>query len=261
MRRHFNRFRQQLLHLSMMMGLGALCLGSSCNDKEAELEKHRPRLDRPWFQEQRPLPKPLSGLFVDVNTKASSPDGKSWATAFLSIQQAIDVSTGQDIYVAAGIYKNPNLNLRDKTNIRLVGGYKSGEKFEKDRHDLKADEWVELDGRGLRLPLVQIMGKAKRITFAGGFIFQNVRGSSAVIIRGDNAKKPVKEITIINSKFQNTNNNTVGGNGGGIVAQFVKNLRLDDLVAERNMANNLGWFYVYHRCGWPLSSWWNLGSQ
>jgi hypothetical protein len=221
-----------------VMGL----LLSSCQPTSnvSELEWHRPRLSRPHFQSAPQQLKPIGGLFVDVNSNATVSDGKSWDTAFRTIQEAVDVCSGQDIYVAAGTYKSPDLNLRDRINIRLVGGYKAFEKFEKNRDALKDDEWTIFDGQGLASPLVQVLGGAEQISFAGGFIFQNVTGSSAVVIKGNAAHQPVKEVSITNSKFINNANNVALGNGGGIDAQYVHNLRLHNLTAQGNQAKDTG---------------------
>lgn len=227
------------LALVHVLGVMNACSGPN---KEAELRQHRPR-QQGIFQHNVRAPKLLIGLFVDSQSNAPFPDGTSWATAFPTIQQAIDASVGQDIYVAAGMYKSPQLIIQDRAHIRLVGGYKSGELFEKNRAELKPDEWAILDGEGQNNHLVNIAGDSVDISFAGGFVFQNVQGASAVRMQGS-AGSSLKQITIVKSKFINNDNTNTGllTHGGGVYARFVEDLRLDNLMADGNKAESRGGF-------------------
>lgn len=238
------RFNNKFLPWVITSGLLALGLNLGCDtlSKEEQDELHRPRKDAPRLQQKAGDPIPLVGLFVDASSMASSPDGKSWATAFQTIQDAIDASSGQDIIVAAGVYKNPNLRIHDKLNVYLKGGYKPGDKFEKDRSTLKSDELVILDGELNNAPLVHIDGQSQRINFQGGFVFKNVRKTPAVIIQGTDAAHPIKDVSITKSRFENNHNDLVGANGGGIRAQFVEDLGLVDVEAYDNQTPAAGGF-------------------
>ena len=244
MKMPMNCYNRTFLLGFLTSGLMSLGLGLGCKQlsKEEQDELHRPRKDQPFLQQKAVDPAPLIGFFVDVNSTASSPDGKSWATAFPTIQQAIDASSGHDIIVAAGVYKNPNLRIHNKLNVYLKGGYKAGDKFEKARSSLKSDELVILDGENNPSPLVRIDGQSQRIHVQGGFVFKNVRDTPAVIIQGTDAAHPIKEVSITNSSFETNINNVAGSNGGGIRAQYVEGLGLVDVEADDNRTTAAGGF-------------------
>jgi hypothetical protein len=227
-------------------------LGAGCKiSEQAELDIHRPRITGLWpfFQSRESDKALLAGIFVDVNSSATSPDGKSWETAFKTIGDALNFCSqngsckGRDIIIAAGTYKDPRLNIKDMEHLRFIGGYKAGEKYERVRqfkYD-KPDEWVILDGDGQSMPLVSISGKSEHIIFAGGFWFTNInvssgiiKGTPAMVIKGD-ALKPVKHVIIQHSVFDNVQNSVSTEKGGALFAQYVSDLRLENVDAF-NMA-------------------------
>lgn len=69
--------------------------------------------------------------FVDAASTAETPDGKSWATAFSTIQAAVDAgSNGDMIWVAAGTYRAAAANqpvVTLKNGIQVFGGFAGGE--------------------------------------------------------------------------------------------------------------------------------------
>lgn len=215
-------------------------LGCPSQNYQAELAEHRPRLDQTLRQIMPAEKKPLIGLFVDVNSKATAPDGKTWETAFPTIIEAVKVASGRDIYVAAGVYKRPGINLHNQSNIRLIGGYKAGARYEKDSFKFEADELAVLDGEGQPEPLIKISGTAEKIALAGGFVLQNVIGGSAMTIEGLAADRPIKDITVMHSRFENNDNNV--GNGGGVQIKWAENVRFLDVEGKNNQAQLLGGF-------------------
>jgi len=66
-------------------------------------------------------------LHVDDDSTATAPDGRTWATAFRTIQDALDVaSAGQEIWVARGVYRASVANAPVATMIDgvvLLGGF------------------------------------------------------------------------------------------------------------------------------------------
>ncbi len=217
---------------------------SACTNQKSVSEEYalqRPHVDLPAHEVPAPEKKPLIGLFVDAASTATSPDGKSWKTAFPNIMAAINASTGQNIYIAAGTYKSPRIDLDSRSFIRLVAGYKSGALYEKDNYDAEPDERAILDGEGLNQPLVNIYGNSHTISFLGGFVFRNTLNESAVLILGKDVANPVKNIMIVNSRFEN-NDAGAGSHGGGLRINFAEDLRLDDLNAIKNKAGSKGGF-------------------
>lgn len=182
--------------------------------------------------------KPLVGIFVDSNSQAAKPDGKSWATAFKTIMQGVRAArSGKKIYIAAGTYKNPQIELMDKHDIEFIGGYKAGELFEKDFYKINGDEWTVLDGDNTKGNLVEISGKARNIHFKGGFSFQNVNDGSAIVIIGD-LNEEIDNITISRSRF--LNNVDLHGGGAGVYIAYGRNIRLEAIQAHGNRTEESG---------------------
>lgn len=233
------------MYYSIWLLVGLFALGS-CHriSLEEELLKHRPRGD---YSPPPPssLKVPLTGIFVDINSSALLPDGKSWDTAFKTIQAAVahcalSTCKGKDIIIAAGTYKE-FIILDNVTHLRFIGGYKSGELYERVR-DFKDDEWVILDDYGaFGQALVSISGSSSHISFAGGFIWQNAPDESAISIQGDKANY-IKDIVIQHSKFNNNIKNRINESGGAIYAQYVKGLSLENIDAKHNKADHGGAF-------------------
>lgn len=77
-------------------------------------------------------------LLVDAASTAISPDGKSWVTAFPTIQQALAISErGTQIWLAPGVYQpgnDPNSSFEINVGVTLMGGFttKNTYYFERD---------------------------------------------------------------------------------------------------------------------------------
>ncbi|MCH7994359.1 MAG: right-handed parallel beta-helix repeat-containing protein [Planctomycetes bacterium] len=96
---------------------------------------------------------PTYGFDHFVDAAATGPDhnGQSWCTAFLRIQDALDVVfTGDRVLVAQGTYYPDTSGLPDArdatfqliTNVRINGGYAGCAEAEPDARDLKAFETI-----------------------------------------------------------------------------------------------------------------------
>ncbi len=240
---HKQIWTTQFLGHAALMAMATLFL-TGCPEQQiaSDVGDRKPRREEPLRKELPPEKKPLIGLFVDAASKTPKPDGKSWATAFPTIMAAVDVSTGENIYVAAGTYKSPRINLHDKENIRLYGGYKAGDRYEKEDFVIEPDAWAILDGEGANRPLVRITGNSQKISFLGGFAFKNVIGESAFIAEGANAVNRVKDIMIVAARFEDNDNNLVGADGGGFRIKFAENLTLEGIDAVNNRAARHGGF-------------------
>lgn len=80
----------------------------------------------------------LPVVYVNLSAPGPSHDGKSWNSAFLTLQDAIDSSTTEiEIWVAQGTYytyvssKTDSINLRD--NISVYGGFDGTESSREER--------------------------------------------------------------------------------------------------------------------------------
>ncbi|MBW1878247.1 MAG: hypothetical protein JRJ84_07800, partial [Deltaproteobacteria bacterium] len=96
----------------------------------------------------------LNVLRVDDDSTAVTPDGRTWATAYPTVQAAIDAaSPGWQIWVARGLYTGASANdpVADLgTTLSLYGGFAATEALLGDRPDPTAastdDERTFLDG-------------------------------------------------------------------------------------------------------------------
>lgn len=97
-------------------------------------------------------------IFVDLETQAHHPDGRSWETAFESVQQGIDAaswaarydtSRSCSVFVAKGTYQIYRWSRYDTVQMRpfvhVYGGFESGDEW--DDRDVLENETV-LDGTG-----------------------------------------------------------------------------------------------------------------
>ena len=80
-------------------------------------------------------------VYVDVDNVKGPWNGKSWATAFQTIQEALDYAytTGAEVWVAEGVYKPISTNdrsvfIRLRKGVALYGGFKGTEK-KRDQRD------------------------------------------------------------------------------------------------------------------------------
>jgi len=82
-----------------------------------------------------------SGVLVDVDNTAGPWDGKSWATAFRTIQEGLDAAerTGAEVWVAEGTYyptptTDRTVSFQLKPGVTLYGGFK-GNELARDQRD------------------------------------------------------------------------------------------------------------------------------
>ncbi|WP_346854844.1 family 43 glycosylhydrolase [uncultured Draconibacterium sp.] len=80
---------------------------------------------------------------IYVAENGNNTDGKSWESAFTSLQKAVDAATpGTQIWVAEGSYGN-SLQIDGKTALYIYGGFKGNEKALSERNVLTT---TKLDG-------------------------------------------------------------------------------------------------------------------
>ncbi len=73
-------------------------------------------------------------VYVNTDSTAGSPDGKSWSTAYSSLQDGIDLAAlyGADVWVAKGTYKpttgtDREVSFELKSGVTLYGGFTGNE--------------------------------------------------------------------------------------------------------------------------------------
>ncbi|MCA9507605.1 MAG: hypothetical protein KC505_04190 [Myxococcales bacterium] len=212
--------------------------GGACKKNEQELKTPIEIKQKKLLKKNKAQ---LRGIFVDQASTARQADGKSWKTAFKTVQQAINISQGEPIIIASGVYKSPNLSIKNKQNLHFVGGYKAGEEQEKEPHQFLEKDWVILDGEHQAKPLLTISGNSNDISFSGHIIFRNVTGASAVKISG-NFDDRIENIYFYNCRF--VDNRCALGQGAGIFINNAKNIYLNDLIAQRNQSQSGGFIYA-----------------
>lgn len=87
-------------------------------------------------------------VYVNANSTAGSPDGKSWPTAYSSLQDGIDLAAlyGADVWVAKGTYKpttgtDREVSFELKSGAKLYGGFTGNETSLNDR-DYNANQTI-----------------------------------------------------------------------------------------------------------------------
>ena len=187
---------------------------------------------------------PVSGwavVYVDVNNVAGPRDGKSWATAYQSIQEGVDYAyaAGSEVWVAEGTYKpasttDRTVSIQLRSGVALYGGLKGIEKKRNQR------DW------------------AKNVTILSGDIGQpgDSSDNSYHVVKGAN-KATIDGFTITGG---NADGVTYYGKGGGMVNYLSRPQRgpfgpavgLSPTVTNCTFTGNYaiegGAMYNYDRC-------------
>ena len=183
--------------------------------------------------------------YVDKNRTVPKADGDSWETAFLTIQEAINVaSAGDEVWVARGVYDEDRSSyaggvlLINNKSIRLYGGFRGNETALKDR-DWRANPTI-IDGSRSYLG-----GPATHVVKIDGSGYPNILISGFTITGGNNDggsggglyvvyTDPV--LTIENCVIQNN----VSGDGGGLYVSGSSTTTIRDCVFRNNSASATG---------------------
>lgn len=239
-----SKIPNKIMFLLSLATLIFLALTTSCiNRNKFNKDQERTSSEVPHTR----APEGYADIFVDSQKSlTASSDGKSWATAFLSIQEAIDKApNASHIYIASGTYLGP-IVIKDKQNISLFGGCKAGNSCDRPSFDKKtaSDGWTTIDGQKKSLNLVEITGKTKGIHFEGGFTFKNVGAGSAIEISGTEIM-PIEGFTISDCNFVDNKDDRVDpnrGSGAGIAVDHAKDIKLKNIDASNNQVAGGGGF-------------------
>lgn len=166
------------------------------------------RTDKP-YEQIAPLPPkkyPLEGIFVDAANKAldeSAQDGKTWATAYSRIQQAIDAADKDihtNIIIAKGNYALENITI-DHKSISIMGSYPNNAtefKIFTIGKDLPLDNynnWTVIgeDTDTVDAPVFSIKNGAKKVSISG-IRFQGKYEGRAIKV--DNSASVDKQLSL-----------------------------------------------------------------
>ncbi len=144
---------------------------------------------------------------VSPGATGPDPDGSTWATAFTSIQSALDASQpGDEVWVAAGSYLE---TVQLTPGVGLYGGF-TGSEIVREQRDWTLNV-TTLDGERLRR-LVEVPEGAGRDTVLDGFTLANGSKlqSPGCAIHCVNASP-----TLRNNRISNNGIPTSGAGGGG----------------------------------------------
>ncbi|HEY3269267.1 MAG TPA: right-handed parallel beta-helix repeat-containing protein, partial [Armatimonadota bacterium] len=176
---------------------------------------------------------PLSRAAVLRVTKAGSatPDGQTWATAYGSVQAAVNAgANGDEVWVAAGKYVE-NITLKD--GVSLYGGF-AGTETARSQRDWTANESI-LDGNGAgRVVTGSAIGSS---TTLDGFTYQNGPKYIDSVTYGG-GMYVIGSATISNNIFR-ANSATLGG---GLAVTGSPTIRNN--VMSGNRAFSAGGVYV-----------------
>lgn len=169
-------------------------------------------------------------LYVDRNAPGPDRDGCSWATAFPTIQEAVNACIGHDaVWVADGVYEE-NLVLRN--GVGLYGG------FAGDEGRLDQRRWAEhpsvIDGRGAA-SAVTIPAGCNSDTRLDAFTVRNGEAVQGGGIHISSSSPIVTNCTV-------TGNNAVYG--GGIFCYYSPGVTVSGNVIARNTAAGGGGLFL-----------------
>jgi predicted outer membrane repeat protein len=172
---------------------------------------------------------PSNVWYVDA-TAAPNGDGRSWKSAFPTIQQAIaEAAEGQEIWVRAGTYSLTSEIVVDKA-IALLGGF-AGNERKKEKRDPKTQPVVlSVASIGHAISL-----NAKNIQI-NGFVFRNANSANG----GAVFAWPDSSFTIGDSLFEGNRANF----GGGLYAKNVNGAVIGCLFKDNSAVNKGGGIYT-----------------
>lgn len=163
-----------------------------------------------------------NGYFVNQNTNSSVHDGSSWATPFITIQDALEVaSQGDYIWVAKGVYKPwaDQSYVMDYDSVMVYGGFNGTEANLSERNF--ATNPTILQGNGTTV-----------IKIVGGTQYSNSLCGTTRAAGWDG-------FTIQGGKAQDRINGS-SGNGGGILFTNGANATIANCIIKSNRAEKDG---------------------
>lgn len=183
-------------------------------------------------------------VYVNVNTSGSDPgDGRSWATAFRTVQPALDAAHAAgspcEVWVASGTYHvwtdTPSSTIELRDGVALLGGF-AGDETARDQRDWRAHE-TRLDGQDEdtdRRVLHVISARLTMDATVDGFIIS--RGLAAGIAPEDQSGAGVfllgSSVWVSHCRLEN--NMALAAEGGGAMLVAESSVHLSDLEFADN---------------------------
>ncbi|HEY3265383.1 MAG TPA: right-handed parallel beta-helix repeat-containing protein [Armatimonadota bacterium] len=171
-----------------------------------------------------------SVLYVSHQVEPPSPDGRSWATAFPTVQAGIDAaSAGDEVWAAAGTYPE---NITLKSGVGLYGGFVGNEES-RDPRDTSVNISL-LDGQS-KATVITIAADATTATVVDGFDIEHGYGLIAtsdgrgggIYVKG--GTPIISNNTITNCSAQSSR--TSASLGGGIYVDDGKPLIVGNRIS------------------------------
>lgn len=185
--------------------------------------------------------KPLA-RYVDINNLSGTEDGRSWATAFTSVQAAIDDTPARgEIWIAAGNYRAGVQRGRVADigkSLYIYGGFTGTESSLAERPAVLSPTVFDgdFDGSGTPSPMdsrnvVYVINETKDVVLDGVIIQGGRDGEGAGMVIASGA-----QITIRNSSFLD---NTTAVHGGGLAATSA-DIEFENVIFAGNSAYSGG---------------------
>jgi len=212
-----------------------------------------------------------NGIIYVKQTAIGTGDGSSWENASGNLQDAINVPTVRQVWVATGLYE-PSAPIDMRNNVVIYGGFPSS-----GTPDMSHRNWTEnetvLTGSGIRQIIrndIDYTGASlDRTAVLDGFILTNGYGSQGGAIRNNQCSPTLRNLRIVNNKatwgggIDNSNsspiiiNTTLYDNKseymGGAMYNSGGNVDLVNTVIWKNTAGG-----YYHMSGGAI---YNTGTQ
>lgn len=194
----------------------------------------------------------MSAVYVDPTSRGPAHNGKSWTTAFLTIQSAVNsLPYGGDVWIKAGVYRE---RVVLKRYVKLYGGFKGSETAMGQRVLGAYPTVIDAGrlGRGIDVPVnawCTIDGFVVRQGFAdkGGGIYCRTNSNTKILncrIENCEARGMGGGICFEYYAMGEMTNCFIGYNtathGGGVLVEYHSYPKLRGVVVARNLATISG---------------------
>lgn len=174
---------------------------------------------------------PSSVVFrVNPSSRSGMPDGKSWNSAFLNVQDALDAAAaagGGEVWLAAGVYKPTQGSGRSasfvlKEMVGLYGGF-AGTETSRDQRDPVKNKVV-------------LSGDLEQPGVASDNAYHVVIGADDAVLDGLSVVRGQADGTLKDSK------------GGAVLCYHGASVILENVTLAENYASEGGALYAYDDC-------------
>lgn len=182
--------------------------------------------------------------YVDRNNPGSE-DGLSWATAYKTIQPALDAaSSGDEVWVAAGTYDELRTasatgSLQMKAGVALYGGFDGTETARSERKYKTNITIIDgINGRGVLTRAYNVVRGANNAVL-NGFIVQNGRANGTTLLTKRGAGMNNDGVSSLTVQYCTFRSNDADGVGGGM-HNLNASVTVDACIFHGNTSSGLG---------------------